>query len=704
MINSEQLIKAFQIWVHDKKRPLSDILGDCGWMTPASVEELNWFLDRRINHAGGEAKLLENMPDDLCVLHTLAESLKDDDILRASTGANSYFTQTLRMDAAKGPESEAFFKIPDPVEKTVASTGSSDAVNQGKPADIQKTIQNSDIVAEADIQKTIQNTNVEGQAEVAYEPTLVNTGPLSPVDATVQSAPVISSTEEKQPQTPPKNVEKRIEYKTEYVFRSPVDLLGSGSFGIVYRSEDSEFKRKVALKCLKPEHLYHALTPTSFLLEAEINGKLDHPGVLPMYGLGYTDDGVPFYVMKMIETPDLGNVIKEFHSEKQQKIEDPGESNLKFRKLIEHLKSVCLTMHYAHINGVLHCDLKPQNIMTGHHGETYVVDWGSALLINPDENHEEKTGESTVRKHPLGEIHESRRSAFHESQGGLRNFIGGSLAYMAPEHREAHESRNIKLMTPGCDVFSLGVAFYQILTGKLPCRPMDDEDRVSQDRRMKTADYIPPRQLDPAVSKVLSAICMKALAPDPKNRYVSARDFAEDLERWQADEPVSAYAENLRERATRWAKRNRTLVSVIGSSLALITVFSSVMAGVLSQKNSELARKNVMIERREKLAIEAVKEYADAVSGNEQLKNREEFDELRKSLLKSPIEFFRNLNNELRSYNDTRPESVFSLTEGIMELAHLTDAISDRIDARDSYSEAARLLQELSDKDPAQPL
>ncbi|MFM7593874.1 MAG: hypothetical protein ACKO85_18965, partial [Isosphaeraceae bacterium] len=203
------------------------------------------------------------MPDDLCVLHTLAESLKDDDILRASTGANSYFTQTLRMDAAKGPESEAFFKIPDPVEKTVASTGSSDAVNQGKPADIQKTIQNS---------------NVEGQAEVAYEPTLVNTGPLSPVDATVQSVPVISSTEEKQPQTPPKNVEKRIEYKTEYVFRSPVDLLGSGSFGIVYRSEDSEFKRKVALKCLKPEHLYHALTPTSFLLEAEINGKLDHPG------------------------------------------------------------------------------------------------------------------------------------------------------------------------------------------------------------------------------------------------------------------------------------------------------------------------------------------------------------------------------------------------------------------------------------------
>lgn len=703
-ITQDELIKAFQFWVHDKSRPLGDILFESGWMKLESINDINRFLDQRIAESGGELNLLENMPDDLCVLHSLAETVKDEDILRASASANAYFTQTLKSDPAKSPESDAFFKIAVDVEKTIASAASDSMIKQ-TPVDVEKTIATaaSVNVAEqnlpAEIQKTEQSSTGAVNAEI--QPTLVNSGPLTPVDATVPSSPVISRTEQPAVDPSPKSVEKRIEYRTEYVFRSPVDLLGSGSFGIVYKSEDSEFKRKVALKCLKPAHLYHSLTPTSFLLEAEINGKLDHPGVLPMYGLGYTDDGVPFYVMKMLESPDLGKVIKEYHSDAVQKSDDSSDRILKFRKLIEHLKSVCLTMHYAHINGVLHCDLKPQNIMTGEHGETYVVDWGSALLIDPDENVAEKSSDQKERKHPLGEIHESRRSAFHESQGGLRNFIGGSLAYMAPEHREAHESRNVKMMTPGCDVFSLGVVFYQILTGKLPCRPMDNEDRVIQDQRMKTADYIPPRQLRPDISKVLNSICMKALSPDAKNRYASALEFATDLERWQAGEPVSAYQENLRERTVRWARRHRTTVSVIASSLGMITIFSLVLAGVLSQKNSELARKNIIIERREKMAIEAVKEFADAVSENEQLKNREELEELRKNLLKSPIKFFENLNNELRSYNDTRPESVFSLSEGIIELAHLTDAISDRVDARNSYSEAASLLQELSDQNPA---
>lgn len=699
-IVQEQLLKAFQIWVYDKNRSLADILGESGWMNPESIGVINQILDQKINQVGGESNLLENMPDDLCILHTLANSIKDEDILRATANSNAYFTQTLRIDAAKSPESASFFKLSEIIEKTAVSLESPDIVQQPLSPDPQKTIQNSDF-----------------EPDPACEATIKNSTPLSPVDATVPNSPVFSSHEEPPAKAVPKSVEKRIEFKTEFLFSSPADFLGSGSFGIVYRSVDSEFKRKVALKCLKPDHLYHSLTPTSFLLEAEINGKLDHPGVLPMYGLGYTDDDVPFYVMKMIDSPDLDKVIKAYHQAKTQPGHDQREIGLQFRKLIEHLKSVCLTMQYAHDHGVLHCDLKPQNIMTGEYGETYVVDWGSALLVDPVEAFE-NSRDMTPRNHPLGEIHESRRSALHQSQGGRRNFIGGSLAYMAPEHRDAHEKSNLTLMTPACDVFSLGVVFYQILTGKLPCRPFDREDRILQDRRMKKADYIPPGIIVPEVSKVLSAICMKALAPDFKDRYASAKDFAKDLENWQAGEPVSAYRENFQERTTRWAKRNRTTVSVIASSFVVITLFSMITAGLLGRKNSELAnknnvinrqltelaRQNVIIERREKMAVEAVKQYADAVSENEQLKNREELEDLRKNLLKAPIEFFRRLNDELRSENDTRPDSVFSLSEGITELAHLTDAISDRTDARNSYAEAVRLLQELSANDPANDL
>ncbi|MBI1322047.1 protein kinase [bacterium] len=523
-ITQDQLIEAFQAWILRKDRPLDVIIHEKGWMTGEQIDSINALLDRRVEKYGSQQRLLEAMPDDCGILHSLAVATRDNDVLRSTATVEVFFNGSIRHDATGGRNAADFF---DPTETGLAA------------------------------------------------------GPVSSEPPTVFPNPqVILSESTTSPLLTPRTTgETRVRFETEFTFTEPGDFLGRGAFGEVFRSEDREFQRKVALKRLQAKHLAQGLTPVSFLLEAEINGKLDHPGVLPMYGLGKTPAGVPFYVMKAIEAPNFGQVIDEFHAAEASKSRDPGESNQQFRKLLDHLRSVCMTMQYAHDRGVLHCDLKPANIMTGSYGETYVVDWGLALLITPPlEDDWDKTRDYAPVNHPLGEIHPDRRAALHDSQGGSRGFIGGTYAYMSPEHHRAHEDTektSLKAMTPACDVFALGVILYQILTGKLPCTAVECEDKARQADRARTADYVPPLSVKPNVPKALSAICMKALAPEPKKRYRSAAALEDDLEKWLADEPVSAYRENHSERSRRWIRKNRGKAATIAASLVFATLMST---------------------------------------------------------------------------------------------------------------------------------
>lgn len=674
-ISQNQLIEAFQAWILHKDCPLETIIREKGWMTAEDIDSLNAVLDRRAAKAGGQRQLLEALPDDCGILNSLVQATGDDDVLRSTAAVHAFFLATIRPHASSDATMANFF-----------GPGESD-------------------------RKGFDTT---------VEPNMAESDQPSSLDETV--VPPVAR--------PDPDSETRLRFETEFTFNETVDLLGKGAFGDVFRSEEREFQRKVALKRLQNKHLAQELTPVSFLLEAEINGKLDHPGVLPMYGLGKTPSGVPFYVMKMIDAPDFGQVIEEFHGAEARPGRDPGESNQQFRKLLDHLRSVCMTVEYAHDRGVLHCDLKPANIMTGSYGETYVVDWGLALLVNPVDDWD-KTRTYAPVNHPLGDVHPDRRAALHDSQGGSRYFIGGTLGYMAPEHRRAHEgsaSDSLKLMTPACDVFALGVMLYQILTGKLPCAAITDEDKARQAERARTADYLPPKAVKPGVPKALSAICMKALAPDAKNRYRTTAALADDLEKWMADEPVSAYRENLAERSRRWARRNRSAVSAIAASLTFLA-FGAVFFGLLQTQHArelsvernraieseqrairnertaidqrEIAETNsVRAEAREKMAIDAVNQYSDAVSNNEQLKNRPELDELRKQLLKSPIEFFRKLRDDLQSSNDTRPESLESLASGLVKLAGLTQEIGDYVDAKASYVQSLEIMDSLVSRQP----
>ena len=195
----------------------------------------------------------------------------------------------------------------------------------------------------------------------------------------------------------------------------------TGGLGAVYVARDEELHREVALKEIRDRHAHDPDSRSRFVQEAEITGRLEHPGIIPVYGLGTYADGRPFYAMRFIKGDNLKDAIAHFH-EADVAGRDPGERALALRELLGRFVDVCNAMAYAHSRGVLHRDLKPNNILLGPYGETLVVDWGLAKAVGRPE---EATAHGRRRR--CGPI---RPAAGSPTQPGD---TPGTPAYMSPE-------------------------------------------------------------------------------------------------------------------------------------------------------------------------------------------------------------------------------------------------------------------------------
>ena len=319
-----------------------------------------------------------------------------------------------------------------------------------------------------------------------------------------------------------------------------------GGLGAVFVALDAELDREVALKQILDDQADDPACRRRFLQEAKVTGGLEHPGIVPVYGLGNHADGRPYYAMRFIRGDSLKEAIAAFHADLELK-SDPGRRSLELRKLLQQFVDVCNAIEYAHSRGVLHRDIKPSNIIVGRYGETLMLDWGMAKATGRVEP-ESASGERMLD--PSSGI------------GSVETFPGSALgtpAYMSPEQAEG----DLERLGPRSDVYSLGATLYCILTG----RPPFEGDIGAVILAVRKGDFRPPRQLDPAVDPAMQAISMKAMAHGPADRYATPRSLAEDIERWMADQPVSCWREPLARRARRWARRNRTAVTAAAAAI-----------------------------------------------------------------------------------------------------------------------------------------
>jgi tetratricopeptide (TPR) repeat protein len=337
----------------------------------------------------------------------------------------------------------------------------------------------------------------------------------------------------------------------------------------VFVALDAELNREVALKQIQGRHADDPASRQRFLQEAGITGGLEHPGVVPVYGLGTYADGRPNYAMRFIKGDSLKQAIAAFHADATLKA-DPGARSLALRKLLRRFTDVCNAMEYAHTRGVLHRDLKPGNVMRGRYGETLVVDWGLAK--------------------PLGAVDPGRgggeRPLVPASGGSSETLPGqalGTPAYMSPEQAAG----DLERLGPWSDVYSLGATLYCLLTGRAP---FERGELRSALRAVQDGEFPRPRALDPSVDPALEAVCLKAMALQPDDRYPSCRALAEDVERWAADEPVSAWREPLPRRARRWTRRHRTAVTGATAALVVGVIGLAAVAVVQTRANKDLEK------------------------------------------------------------------------------------------------------------------
>ena len=343
-------------------------------------------------------------------------------------------------------------------------------------------------------------------------------------------------------------------------------LHARGGIGRVWLARDSSLGREVALKELQPDRIDEPAFWSRFLKEAQITGQLEHPGIVPVYELSrQPENRQPFYTMRFVKGRTLTEAVQAYH--KKRKAGQAGPLDLS--GLLNAFVGVCQAVGYAHSRGVIHRDLKGQNVVLGDYGEVIVLDWGLAKLVDRPED---DTAALSVVLNVEGKADET-----------VQGQVLGTPAYMAPEQAEGR----LDQIDRRTDVYGLGAMLYEILTGQPPFTGTDTLDVL---RKVCEEEPLAPRAVCLGVPAPLEAVCLRALAKKPGARYATAREIAQEVKCWLAGEPVTVYREPWTHRMARWAKRHKPLMTGLGALLLTAVLSLTVHTVRISRAQEETNR------------------------------------------------------------------------------------------------------------------
>jgi serine/threonine-protein kinase len=452
-------------------------------------------------------------------------------------------------------------------------------------------------------------------------------------------------------------------------------LHATGGLGRVWLAHDEALGRDVALKDLRPERANHPAVWDRFLKEARVTGQLEHPGIVPVYELATgAGSDQPFYTMRFVRGQTLAEAIAGFHSRRTAGTAGP----LELRELLNAFVSLCNAVGYAHSRHVLHRDLKPQNVVLGDYGEVILLDWGLAKVLATSEGND-----STIDH---GENHSTVDRPDQTQQGQIL----GTPAYMAPEQAVGASDR----IGPRTDIYGLGATLYEILTGRPPFT--GDESRAVLQAVAHDPPQ-PPHSLVSTTPRALDAICLKALAKQPIERYAAAKDLAEDVQRFLADEPVDAYPAPFVERAARWTRRHRSGVFAAATAVCVAAVSLAIASGLLLRANRETEQQRDLARLQRdrarqhfQLARQAVDVFHTEVSESAELRAKGS-ELLQRTLLGSAADFYKQFSEQEVEDLNVKAEQGSAL----VRLGNVEFQLGRLDDAERSYQQAAEIGERL---------
>lgn len=361
-----------------------------------------------------------------------------------------------------------------------------------------------------------------------------------------------------------------------------------GGMGRILLVHDEQLGRDVVLKELLGEARNapdaplkpakgRTSTPVAarFAREARITGQLEHPSIIPVHELGYRANGDLYYTMKYVQGVSLSEALGK-------------AANMAGRlELLPHLLNVCQAIAYAHSRRVLHRDIKPSNIMVGEFGETVLLDWGLARVKSaPEERHDAAPAGAAI---DTGDDGDSGRTTYGQ--------VLGTPAYMAPEQAQGR----VDDVDERSDVYGLGALLYTMLTGRAP---FSGEHRADIIRQAANDAPKPVRVLEPTAPPELAAICGKAMARDPHERYTAARDLAEELQRYMTGGLVGAYDYRFSEHLWRFVRQNKNAVATAAVAFILINVVATyAYLHLLSERNRAVEARNEAVQAKDEATL-----------------------------------------------------------------------------------------------------